>query len=390
MTIAMIGQKGLPARSGGIERHVQCLAEGLVSRGHRVIVFGRKWYVKDEQAPAGVEQVFSAGIHTKHLDALTYSLTALFKARKYRPDVVHIHGVGIGLLAPIARLLHPRATVIVTFHCLDRVFSKWGVVARFVFRLGEILTCYTAHRTITVSQYLLDYCLNTYGVQTAYISHPFILPEFAQSPDALKAHNLEDKKYLLFVGRLLRHKGAHLLVNAYEKARAEQPALFADVKLAIVGGGSWTDEYVASLKQTVEKVPGVVMTGEILGDDLRAIQSHALAHVFPTWEEGLSVAVLEAGVSGRPVVHTDLLPNLEATGGNAIAVRTKDVDDICRGLIQVVRMSENERKLIADATRNYIEKQFNYDDGIDAVERLYREMCTGERTLTTQSVASKI
>ena len=112
--------------------------------------------------------------------------------------------------------------------------------------------------------------------------------------------------------------------------------------------------------------------------------------MFPTWEEGLSVAVLEAGVSGRPVVHTDLLPNLEATGGNAIAVRTKDVDDIRRGLIQVVRMNESERKLIADATRNYIEKQFNYDDGIDAVERLYREMCTGERALTTQSVASKI
>jgi len=384
MTIIMIGQKGLPARSGGIERHVQCLAEGLVSRGHRVVVFGRKWYVKNDAAPAGVEQVFSAGIHTKHLDAMTHSFTALFRARKYQPDVIHLHGVGIGLLAPFARLLHPRAKVIVTFHCLDRVFSKWGKLARFAFRLGEILTCYTAHRTIVVSQYLLDYCLKTYGCQTAYISHAFQIKEVSGSEKVPKAYGLEPNKYLLFVGRLLPHKGAHLLIKAFEMARDLRPDLFANISLAIVGGGSWTDAYVQSLKKLASTVPNVVLTGEIFGDDLRAVQAHALAHTFPTWEEGLSVAVLEAGVSGRPVVHTDLAPNMEAIGGNGIAVRTKDIPDLCRGLIQVVRMNEDERQLLAQVTRRHIEKQFSYDEGIDQVARLYREVCVGDRTLTTQ------
>src|SRR5690348_1378618 len=105
MVIAMIGQKGLPARSGGIERHVETLAAGLASRGHRVIVFGRAWYVAGGNGvPAGVEQVLTSGIRTKHLDAITHSFTALWSARKFHPDVVHIHGTGAAILSPVARL----------------------------------------------------------------------------------------------------------------------------------------------------------------------------------------------------------------------------------------------------------------------------------------------
>ena len=126
-TIAMIGQKGLPARSGGIERHVQHLATSLVERGHRVIVFGRAWYVAQSKAPNGVEQIITKGIKTKHLDAITHSFTAILAARKLRPDIVHIHGAGIAVLVPLVRLLVPKAKVVVTFHCIDRVLTN-GVV----------------------------------------------------------------------------------------------------------------------------------------------------------------------------------------------------------------------------------------------------------------------
>ena len=38
MKIAMIGQKGIPAIYGGIERHVEELAVRLVGLGHQVVV----------------------------------------------------------------------------------------------------------------------------------------------------------------------------------------------------------------------------------------------------------------------------------------------------------------------------------------------------------------
>jgi len=44
LRIAIIGHKGIPALHGGIERHVDEIARGLVRRGHRVDAFNRSYH----------------------------------------------------------------------------------------------------------------------------------------------------------------------------------------------------------------------------------------------------------------------------------------------------------------------------------------------------------
>ena len=46
MRIAIIGQKGIPAQGGGIERHVEELSTRLVKLGHVVFVYSRPHYTK--------------------------------------------------------------------------------------------------------------------------------------------------------------------------------------------------------------------------------------------------------------------------------------------------------------------------------------------------------
>src|SRR5258705_7879656 len=41
LRIAMIGQKGIPARYGGVETHVEAVATRLAARGHEVWAFCR-------------------------------------------------------------------------------------------------------------------------------------------------------------------------------------------------------------------------------------------------------------------------------------------------------------------------------------------------------------
>ena len=54
MKIAMIGQRGVPATFGGIERHVEELGARLAERGHEVVVFCRHGYGEDARpATAG-------------------------------------------------------------------------------------------------------------------------------------------------------------------------------------------------------------------------------------------------------------------------------------------------------------------------------------------------
>ena len=46
MRIAMIGQKGIPATYGGIERHVEEIGARLAERGHEVVIYARPHYTK--------------------------------------------------------------------------------------------------------------------------------------------------------------------------------------------------------------------------------------------------------------------------------------------------------------------------------------------------------
>ncbi len=383
MTIVMIGQKGLPARAGGVERHVSLLAEGLASRGHRVVVYGRRWYVGQAEAPKNVEQCFTKGIHTKHLDAITHSLTALWEARYLHPEIVHLHGTGTALLTPIARLLHPRAKVVVTFHCIDWQHAKWGVIARMALRLGEWMACHLPHRTITVSQTLARYCLDTYGSQPVYIPHPFRLDFPRPSTDFLHGFHLQPERYLLLVARLIPHKQAHLLIEAYARGRARRPDLFRDLPLVIVGGGSWTEAYVERMQTLARTVPGVQLLGERSGEELAALQAHTLAHVFPTSSEGLAFAMLEAGAYARPAIVTDLAQNREATGGHAMHVRVRDVEDLCRGLIEVVTLSEESRMRMGWAMQQHVAERFSFADRLDEIERVYAELAYGHRHLVS-------
>lgn len=44
MKIAFIGQKGIPAKAGGVERYVEAVATGLVKQGQQVFVYTRPYY----------------------------------------------------------------------------------------------------------------------------------------------------------------------------------------------------------------------------------------------------------------------------------------------------------------------------------------------------------
>ncbi len=388
MTILMIGQKGLPARSGGIEQHVESLSKGLVARGHRVVVFGRRWYVGQAVAPHGIEQVCTPGLCTKHLDAITHSFTALLAARRFRPDVLHLHGVGIALLAPLARLLYPKAKLVITFHCMDRRFSKWGKIARAAFWLGEWFTCAFAHEIVTVSQELQRYCNDAYGRRAQYVSHAFRFQgpgDRAQAEARVRALGLEPYRYFLFVGRLIPHKGPHRLLEAFAAAKRQYPDAFSGLQAAIVGGSSFTDAYLERLQPLFAMTPDAFALGERFDGELRALQSCALGHVFPSLEEGLSLAVLEASSTGRPVVMHDIQANREATGGYAHTVDVAQPGALIDGLFRLATASEEARQAQGRALSAYVAQAFDATKNIDAMDRLYRDLVLDNEGLVSVS-----
>jgi glycosyltransferase involved in cell wall biosynthesis len=383
MTVVIVGHKGLPARSGGIERHVSLLAAGLASRGHKVVSYGRAWYVADGQPPAGVIQKITPGIRTKHWDAMTHTLTALWAARKDKPDVVHIQGSGVEILTPLARLLFPKAKIVYTVNCRNYDLKKWNRLVRWCLKLSERVGCLFAHRTIAVSQTLTKQCLEAYGCQAAYIPYSMPMPSEIPSPEYLSKYHLRREEYLLFVGRLIPDKQAHVLMEAYRLAREKRPELFKDVSVVFAGGGAWTNTYVKWLSQLAASVPGVHLLGERTGEELKSLQAHALGHIFPTLSEGMSLAILEACAYSRPTVCTNLPQNREATGGHGIEVRLNDVKDLARGLIELMEMSAEDRRKMGENAAIHVRRLCHLEDRTDDVLRLYHEVVTGESVLTS-------
>ena len=99
MKIAMIGQKGVPATYGGIERHVEEVGARLVERGHEVLVYTRPYYSPGSSPYRGMRRLPRPSIRTKHLDTATHALVAGVDVLLRGVDLVHFHALGPSALS---------------------------------------------------------------------------------------------------------------------------------------------------------------------------------------------------------------------------------------------------------------------------------------------------
>jgi glycosyltransferase involved in cell wall biosynthesis len=352
MVIVMIGHKGLPAHSGGVERHVEGLSKELVRLGVRVISFDRKWYVNHLNPACGVERRWSYGIHTKHLDAITHTLSAIFLSRREKPDVIHFHGVGPSLLIPFARLWVPRAKIVSTFHSTDRYHAKWGWFARTMLHIGELCTCILSHRTIVISENLSRYCLDEYASQAHVIPNGVSISQNADASH-LKQFDLKSNSYFAVVARLLPVKNVHVAIEAHALLAKRNADLAKQCPLVIIGNASFTDEYADRVRTMASFYPHVRMIGEQSGETLSALQAHALAHLSVSSVEGMSFSLLGAMAHARPVIVSDIPENTQVVRGDALVTRTNDAVSVSLAMENVLDMREDERRAMGSALQNH-------------------------------------
>lgn len=333
MRIIMIGQKGLPAREGGVERHVEDLATRLTREGHEVIAYCRASYAPSQTIPSsylGVRLIRVPAIPTKHLETMTQTFLASIHALFCAADIIHYHGIGPSLFAWIPRLLAPRVRVIATFHCQDYYHQKWGVFARLVFRIGEVVACTMTHSTIAVSKTIQEYIKKTYGRDAAYLPNAVALGK-RMPADRMKSYGLEKGKYLLLVSRMVRHKNIHFVIQGYQRLTRAHVVL---PKLVIVGSSCHTDEYVKEVKELASGNQNILFLGEQDTAFLAELYSNARLFVHASASEGLSYALLEAMSYGCPVLVSDIAENKEVLHAVGTTFKTNDLKDF------MVRLNE--------------------------------------------------
>jgi len=371
MKVAIIGQKGIPATWGGVEVHVDNLSRQLGSLGYEVVVYARKHYVTKAAAQDFMKQhsnvriVFVPSIHTKHLDTISHTFFATVHALFQRVDVFHYQSVGPSLLAWIPRLLRPRAQVVSTFHSPDRLHQKWGVFARTMLTLGEQASIRFANKTITVSRDLQRYVLNEYNAQAIYIPNGVNTVQYRRPSMITAEWGLQEQGYVLMVSRLVRHKGAHYLVKAFQGVET-------DKKLVIVGDSAQTDDYVAELKALAEGDDRIIFTGYQSGQILEELFSNAYLYVQPSESEGLSVAVLEAGSYGLGVLTSDIPSNVELVQNKGFLFENRNVDNL-REQLAVCLSSETAVEEAGRLLRSHVNANYHWSSVAQATQEVYEK-----------------
>lgn len=370
MKIAFIGQKGIPAIYGGIERHAEDLAVELVNKGHEVFAYSRKWYTpKSLRQYRGINIIHTPTIKTKHLDAIVHTFTSTVHAIFSKSEIIHYHGVGPSLLSWLPRILAPKVKVVSTFHCIDRYHQKWGLFARFMLWLGEWAACTFPHETIAVSKTIQKYCLNEFHRNAIYNPNGVSIEQTPETKHIAK-WGLEQNKYLLMVSRLVRHKGAHYLIEAWQMARKQYPELLNDKKLVITGGSSFTDDYVSYLKRLAENDRDIIFTDWQSGEPLSALYANALMLVHPSENEGLPITVLQAMAFGRPALVSDIPEHQEVITDSQFWFSNASVYSLKEKIVELVR-KENLRTEAGEKNLLTVKRFYNWSDIAEKTQETY-------------------
>lgn len=378
MRIAFIGQKGIPAKSGGVEKYVEQIAVRLAEAGHDVFVYARSHYTDPAlHAWKGVHIVHLPSIPTKHLDAISHTFLATFHALFGRYDIIHYQAVGPSLLSFLPAMLLRHAQVVSTFHCRDYFHKKWGVFARTMLRFGEWVSCRFPKRTLVVSRELREYVRKRYGKRADYIPNGANVVEEKPLPESLPGFGLREGRYVLSVGRLVGHKGVHYLIKAFLELE-DTNKLPNNTKLVIVGANANTKEYESYLRLMARGRDNVVFLGERYGRELEELFAHAALFVQPSESEGMSIALLEAMGYGLPVIASDIRINRETILDAGMTFQNKNMADLRDKMAFLLNAPETAADF-GERARTRIKREFSWNAVADKTLRVYESLVPSKK-----------
>ncbi len=358
----MLGVKAVPA-IGGIAHYVEELGAHLAQRGHEVTVYCRPHYLEGPSTTyRGMQRVNVRGLKGKHLDALTHTLASAVRALGQGFDIVHVHGVGPGCVAPLLRLAR-RSRTVVTVHGIDWQREKWSRTAGALIHFGARVANAATHAVTAVSESVRDEYERNTGRKALYISTGVVPAELIETQE-LAQFDLRADEYILAVARLVPEKGLHYLVEAFE-------GLDTPKKLVIAGDARDGDIYAKRL--LARAGDRIRFLGYVTGRPLAELYSNAYLFVQPSDLEGLSISVLEALSYGRCVLASDIAPNVEALGGCGYTFRAGDVQDLREKMLALLDHPADVAARAAEG-REYILAQRSWETTTDHFEALYNRL----------------
>jgi glycosyltransferase involved in cell wall biosynthesis len=363
---------------------------------------------------SGVVQL-SSPISSSNLLFPSFGRQVAMDLEKEQCDIIHVQHCS--QYVPIIRAFNPKAKIVLQIHAEWFSQCNLAVIERRLRSLDLLLTVsdYLTRKTHRDIPALADRCETMYnGIDTQ---------EFDHEKDYDAATRRKEKR-LLYLGGVWPHKGAHVLLDAFEIVVGRYP----QVRLDIVGpqGGPYPLEECFDLtdqtllpsvapffaKNRIALLKAVLgfratdqdtylgfLKAKLAGDLAGKVTFHGFlsrpelvdhyydSDVFvfpPIWNEGFGCTPVEAMAAGTPVVVT-------RSGGIVETVRDHETGFLvekndCHALAEAIRkLLENDalRERIGRAARKRALEHFRWDRIIAAMHDRYQSLCRVDSTTDT-------
>lgn len=307
-------------------------------------------------------------------------------ARRFRPDVVHVHNF-FPLLSPG---IHAAARA--AGHATVQTLHNYRLICANAFLMRDGAPC---ERCVTGSPYqaVRFACYRGSRIGSLAVARmidhhrragtwrrdvdrfvaltPFARERFAAAgvPAAkirIRPNGLPDpgpppdgpRRGLLFVGRLSPEKGVLVLADA---------AASAGMRVTAIGEGP--------LAGALAGHPGLDLVGARSPAEVQAAMGRAAALVVPSlWYEGLPMVVAEAYAAGTPVVASRIgaLADLVADGATGLLAAPGDAGDLARALARIAADPASAAAM-GRAARAVYEREWREDVTTCALLDIYRD-----------------
>jgi len=384
-----------PRIVGGISPHVHDLSQQLQSKGIDVHV------VTKSTPRAPDEEVQPSGVHV-HRVHLTedpndfvheIQLLNLATERKVRqlledwrpggePTLFHAHD---WLSLDSARELKYEYSLplVATVHATEhgRHGGIQGETSNYIHEQEYWLT-YEAWRIIVASEFMRGEVHRIFDAPTDKIdiiyngvnANKFDFEWSDEERAAYRAQFAEpDEKIILYVGRFVREKGIHLLLDAANVVLADEPK----AKLVIVGSGGAMDRF-KRFSNWAGIGDRVLFTGFMSQRPLYQLYRCADVAVFPSLYEPFGIVALEGMAAGSPVVASDAggLKEVVQHDKTGTSFYSGNAESLAWGILRVLK-DTTRAKMLAARAKLRLHTDFNWshiaDQTIDVYNRVWEE-----------------
>jgi glycosyltransferase involved in cell wall biosynthesis len=175
---------------------------------------------------------------------------------------------------------------------------------------------------------------------------------------------LEEKKYILFMGRISKKKGLNLLISAFKMILKD----FPDFYLVIAGPDN--EGYKKEVEKIIKKndiEEKVIFTGMLEGEKILSAYKSAELFVLPSYSENFGMVVPEAMMCETPVIISNRVGIYkEVLEYNAGIVTNLSVGDISSGMLKVLEYPSLKSKIISNAGR-LVKEKYDIDKVTDCI-----------------------